>query len=193
MPKTNNSDPAQSILIAAKQLFIDKGISKTSMRDLANTAGVARSTLYLYYTNKEDVLITIVKQEMEAANSFIGRKLTKYSEPADIIVEGLILALKEIPKRPILQAVYASDDNSSSRRIVWGSQIIVDFGEQLMEHVIQPALEHEILQNKVDPDIMVEWVYRILLSFLTLPSNWIKNDKELRATLHALLVPVLLR
>ena len=41
--------------------------------------------------------------------------------------------------------------------------------------------------------MLVEWVYRVLLSFLTLPSNWIKSDQQLRATLHALLVPVLLR
>ncbi len=67
------------------------------------------------------------------------------------------------------------------------------FSEQLMEHVIQPALEMGLLQRQVRPEIMVEWVYRVLLSLLTLPSNWIKSDKELRATLHALLVPVLLR
>jgi hypothetical protein len=40
---------------------------------------------------------------------------------------------------------------------------------------------------------MIEWVYRVLLSFLTLPSNWIKDEQQLRLTLHALLVPVLLR
>jgi hypothetical protein len=45
----------------------------------------------------------------------------------------------------------------------------------------------------VQPQILIEWVYRVLLSFLTLPSNWIENDDQLRATLHALLVPVLLR
>jgi hypothetical protein len=39
----------------------------------------------------------------------------------------------------------------------------------------------------------VEWVYRLLLSFLTLPSNWVKSDAQLRTTLHALLVPVLLK
>ena len=49
------------------------------------------------------------------------------------------------------------------------------------------------LQDAVRPEILVEWVYRLLLSFLTLPSNWIRRDDELRATLHALLVPVLLQ
>ena len=62
-----------------------------------------------------------------------------------------------------------------------------------MENVIQPALQAGLLQDQVQPEIMVEWVYRVLLSFLTLPSNWIEDEQQLRVTLHALLVPVLLR
>ena len=42
-------------------------------------------------------------------------------------------------------------------------------------------------------EVLIEWVYRILLSFLTLPSNWVKGRSQLRATLHALLIPVLLK
>jgi hypothetical protein len=76
--------------------------------------------------------------------------------------------------------------------VIWSSDVIVDFGEELMEDVIRPAGEAGILQDAVRPEILVEWVYRLLLSFLTLPSNWIESDRELRATLHALLVPVLL-
>ncbi len=58
------------------------------------------------------------------------------------------------------------------------------FGERARELARQAAEKGEIL---------VEWVYRLLLSFLTLPSNWIGSDDELRATLRALLVPVLLK
>jgi len=63
----------------------------------------------------------------------------------------------------------------------------------LMDHVVRPAQEAGILQDAVGPEILVEWVYRLLLSFLTLPSNWIQSDARLRATLHALLIPVLLK
>ncbi|MCZ6829868.1 MAG: helix-turn-helix domain containing protein [Gammaproteobacteria bacterium] len=187
------NDPVQQILAAAKQCYLQDGISKTGMKEVAQTADVARSTLYRYFSSKDEVLVAVIKQEMEAANLSITRQLQKYQLPADIVVEGLMLALKEIPERPLLQAVFASDEDSMARRVVWSSDLIIDFGEQLLKHVIQPALELHLLQDRVKPEIMVEWIYRVLLSFLTLPSNWIKTDKELRATLHALLVPVLLR
>jgi len=105
----------------------------------------------------------------------------------------LILAIKEVPRRPLLRAVFASEQDSRARRVVWTSDVIVSFGKELMDHVIRPARDAGILQDSVRPEILVEWVYRLLLSFLTLPSNWVRSDAELRATLHALLVPVLLK
>jgi len=130
---------------------------------------------------------------MAAFNVAIGEQLARQSQAADIIVEGLILAIREIPRRPLLRAVFVSDEDARARRTVWNSEVIVGFGEELMASVIQPAQDAGMLQDKVKPEILVEWVYRVLLSFLTLPSHWMSDEKQLRATLHALLVPVLLR
>lgn len=185
--------PIDTILSAARRCYLEVGISKTGMREVARAAGVARSTLYRYFPSRDDVLVATIKREMDALNISIQERLTGFTEPADVVVEGLILAISEIPRRPLLRAVFVSDEDAKARRTVWGSEIIVSFGEQLMERVIQPALEAKLLQDQVQPEIMVEWVYRVLLSFLTLPSNWIEDEQQLRLTLHALLVPVLLR
>ena len=186
-------DPVATILSAARQCYLDEGISKTGMGEVARAASVARSTLYRYFPSRDDVLVAVIRQEMDAANTAIQKELGAYSEPAEVIVEGLILAISEIPKRPLLRAVFTSDEDAKARRTVWSSEIIVEFGEELMESVIKPAQEAKLLQDQVEPHILIEWVYRVLLSFLTLPSNWIEDDEQLRTTLHALLVPVLLR
>ena len=47
-------------------------------------------------------------------------------DPADHIVEGLVLAIEEIPKQPLLNQVFAGDNNSPARRAVWNSPAIVD-------------------------------------------------------------------
>lgn len=185
--------PIDTILSAARQCYLEVGISKTGMREIARAAGVARSTIYRYFPSRDDVLVATIKREMDALNITIQERLSGFTDPADVVVEGLILAISEIPQHPLLRAVFVSDEDARARRTVWGSEIIVSFGEQLMENVIQLALQAGLLQNQVQPEIMVEWVYRVLLSFLTLPSNWIEDEQQLRVTLHALLVPVLLR
>lgn len=187
------SDPRSEILRAAKQCFLDRGISATGMREVAIAAGVARSTLYRYFPSRDDVLVATIKVEMETANTRISEQLMQYDQPCDFIVEGLLIALDYIPSQPLLKAVFVSDEDAAARRIIWRSNIIVSFGEELMATVVGPAMEAQLLQPHVSADVMVEWVYRVLLSFLTLPSNSIGDETQLRAALHALLVPVLLR
>jgi TetR/AcrR family transcriptional regulator len=187
------SNPVDTILAAAKRCYLSAGISATGMKEVAAEAGVARSTLYRYFPGRDELLVIIIKGEMLDLNEHIGRKMAKFETPADLVVEGLIVAIKEIPRRPLLRAVFTSEEDSRARHVVWSSDVIVSFGEELMDHIIRPALTAGLLQDAVRPEVLVEWVYRLLLSFLTLPSNWVKTDAQLRTTLHALLVPVLLK
>jgi AcrR family transcriptional regulator len=189
----SKTDPTGAILNAARLCYLEQGIAATGMQDVAARAGVARSTLYRYFPGRDDLLIATIKGEMESLNEFIRKKLARKTDLSDQVVEGLILAIREIPRRPLLKVVFASDDGSRARQVIWRSRVIVQFGEELLAHVIGPAVEAGVLQDAVRPEILAEWVYRLLLSFLTLPSNWIRSQRELRATLHALLVPVLLK
>ena len=187
------SDQVVAILTAARRCYLANGIAATGMKEVAASAELARSTLYRYFSGRDDVLVATIIEEMTELNECIRNRLAKYSDPADQVVEGLVVAIKEIPRRPLLYAVFASEGDSRARRVIWSSDAIVSFGEELMDHVIQPARDAGLLQESVRPEILIEWVYRLLLSFLTLPSNWVKSDVQLRATLHALLVPVLLK
>lgn len=182
-----------AILNAAAACFVQLGIEKAGMKEVARAAGVARSTLYRYFPTRDEVLIAVIQREMLAMASAMNRKLKKFPNPADHLVEGLIIAIEEIPKRPLLNAVFAADEASRSRRAVWQSPAIVSLGEDFMQDVITPAVEHGLLQDTTSPEILVEWVYRVLISFLTLPSNFVRNRKQLRTTLHTLLIPVILK
>jgi TetR/AcrR family transcriptional regulator len=186
-------DPVDTIIDAARRCYLAKGIAATGMKEVADSAGVARSTVYRYFPGRDDLLVATIKDEMAQLNTRLRKRLAKYPHPADQVVEGMIVAIKEVPQRPLLRAVFASDEDSRARRVIWSSDVIVLFGKELMDHVISPARDAGLLQDAVRPEVLIEWVYRLLLSFLTLPSNWVRTDAQLRATLHALLVPVLLR
>jgi AcrR family transcriptional regulator len=186
-------DLIASILAAARRCYLASGISATTMQEVADAADVARSTVYRYFPGRDDLLVATIKGEMEQLNKRLRKRLAKYPDPADQLVEGLIVAIKEVPRRPLLRAVFASEEDTRARHAIWSSDVIVRFGEELMDHVISPARDAGLLQDAVRPEVLVEWVYRLLLSFLTLPSNWVRSDVQLRATLHALLVPVLLK
>ena len=54
---------AQRILLAAVKVFDKYGLHKTTMRDIAESAGMSKSSLYYYFRSKKDILSSVVKLE----------------------------------------------------------------------------------------------------------------------------------
>lgn len=51
-----------SILNAAAEIFARKGYQRATMREIADAAGVAPGTIYLYFDDKRDLLLKIAEQ-----------------------------------------------------------------------------------------------------------------------------------
>ncbi|MEO6352776.1 MAG: TetR/AcrR family transcriptional regulator [Oxalobacteraceae bacterium] len=54
----------QELLAAALDFFVDKGFAATRLTDVAARAGVSKGTLYLYFTNKEDLFKAVVRENL---------------------------------------------------------------------------------------------------------------------------------
>lgn len=50
----------QSLLTAARELFMENGVAKTSIDQIASRAQVAKGTFYLYFRDKDDLLQALV-------------------------------------------------------------------------------------------------------------------------------------
>lgn len=82
----NKSDPEDIILAAAKRCYLAAGISATGMKEVATSAGMARSTLYRYFPGRDELLVATIKGEMVNLNERIRKKMAKYHSPADLVV-----------------------------------------------------------------------------------------------------------
>jgi TetR/AcrR family fatty acid metabolism transcriptional regulator len=58
------SDKHSKILQAAIKVFAQKGFFSARISDIANEAKVADGTIYLYFNNKYDILISIFEEEI---------------------------------------------------------------------------------------------------------------------------------
>lgn len=54
----------QELLAAALDLFVERGFTATRLDDVAARAGVSKGTLYLYFTNKEELFKAVVRDSM---------------------------------------------------------------------------------------------------------------------------------
>ena len=54
----------QELLAAALDLFVERGFALTRLEDVAKRAGVSKGTLYLYFTNKEELFKAVVRESI---------------------------------------------------------------------------------------------------------------------------------
>lgn len=57
-------DRGEQILAAAYTVFGEKGFFTAKMDDIAQEAGVAKGTLYLYYANKEELFHAVIEKNL---------------------------------------------------------------------------------------------------------------------------------
>ncbi|MDP4547478.1 MAG: TetR family transcriptional regulator [Marinobacter sp.] len=85
----------ESILDAAEQVFIDKGVARGSLEQIAHTAGVTRGAIYWHFLNKQDILDAM----LERVRAPLGEMLASAREGGDNL-ENLkavcILALRKL-------------------------------------------------------------------------------------------------
>lgn len=54
----------KEIFDASVHLFLEKGFTETSMREIARASGVGKSTLYDYYQSKDEILVSYFAEEI---------------------------------------------------------------------------------------------------------------------------------
>jgi len=62
------SDKRARILTAAERTFARHGFFAAKVADVAKEAGVADGTIYLYFKNKDDLLISVFERRMQQVN-----------------------------------------------------------------------------------------------------------------------------
>lgn len=58
------TEKQKGILVAATELFAEKGYAATSTSEIAKKAGVAEGTIFRHYKSKKDLLLTVVSPTM---------------------------------------------------------------------------------------------------------------------------------
>lgn len=69
------------ILLAAMQVFAQKGTANTKMIDIAKSAGIGKGTIYEYFSSKEDIFLTGFQHFFEDFEKNITAAIKKNHNP----------------------------------------------------------------------------------------------------------------
>jgi TetR/AcrR family fatty acid metabolism transcriptional regulator len=73
----------QRITDAAVAVFAERGFHLARIRDIAQRAGVADGTIYLYFRNKEEILLSIFEEKMDLLLQGVHEALADVADPTE--------------------------------------------------------------------------------------------------------------
>ncbi len=76
----------QRITAAARRIFATKGFHATDMADIAGEVGLARNSLYRYFSNKDTLLVACIQGDMEPHLDRLVALTDDYPEPVPRII-----------------------------------------------------------------------------------------------------------
>lgn len=81
--KDRRGDKRLRITEAAIQVFAERGFHSARVSDIARAAGVADGTIYLYFKNKEDLLLCIFEEKMVVLRDGLMEALEGVTDPGE--------------------------------------------------------------------------------------------------------------
>lgn len=88
------------ILENARNVFVEKGFKKVTMKDIVEACEISRGGLYLYFSNTYEIFLEVMRMESEEADDVFSDSITEDATAADI----LLLFLKEQKKELLRQS-----------------------------------------------------------------------------------------
>lgn len=77
------ADKHKKIVKAATKVFAEKGFFSARISEIAKEAKVADGTIYLYFNNKYDILVTIFEEEMGKIIARLKHELALHDDPIE--------------------------------------------------------------------------------------------------------------
>jgi TetR/AcrR family fatty acid metabolism transcriptional regulator len=110
-----DSRKREKILQAAVAVFARKGFYQSKVSEIAQAAEVADGTIYLYFHNKDDILISIFEEAMTRIITVMRTKIGRETDPLKKIEQFARTHLGLVKKNMALSEVIQVEIRQSSK------------------------------------------------------------------------------
>lgn len=120
-------DRPREICAAALAVFAEKGFAAARLEEIARRAGVSKGTLYLYFTDKEDLFRAVVRDtvapNLEAVQQAIAAADLPFAMVVDMFLARFAEVADRVPVGAVAKMVIGESRNFPELAKVWHDQV----------------------------------------------------------------------
>lgn len=184
----------ERVLDAGLELFIEFGLRRTTMEDVATRAGIGRATAYRRFSDKDQLIQFVILRECQRELDRIEEDLKNISVGLDKVLESFVLAVIRAHAHPLLTRLLTSEPETILpffTQKLW--QMMAFFRVYLASMLDRVQEEGSI--RKQSTEMMAELMLRLMQSMLLSPDGVMNpsDEKCVRKVADLYLRPLLAR
>jgi len=165
----------KDILDAAVSVFAEEGFHKAKISKIAEVAGVATGSVYVYYKNKEDLLATIFQDLWEKlADELKSIASNQNLSPIEKIDGMLDLVFDIFTENPSLALVFVNEQHNLIRT---GQDDFFEYYEKFLdegERVVKEGIDKNVFSDNLELKIFRYYLFGAIRNLL---HHWATSPK----------------
>ncbi len=175
MGRSREGGKHQRILQAAVNIFAEKGFYKAKISEIAREAGVADGTIYLYFKNKDDILIQLFEEEMDRMIQAMREEISPLRDPLEKLKVFVRRHMGVVEANPRLAEVIQVELRQSNKFVKNYTNRKFQEYLNVLEEIIREGQQEGVIRADVEPAIAKRVIFGALDEMSTF---WVLSKKR---------------
>lgn len=178
MPKPDPSARRAEVLAISAKLFAENGYRATTVRDIADAAGILSGSLYHHFDSKESMIDEILRAFLDELFGTYRAVLASVADPREQLRGCVIASFTAIDRRPDAVAIYQAEARTLAQQERFGyiAELLDEF-RAMWRGIITRGVETGSFRADLDVDV----TYRFLRDTVWVAVRWYRPDGPLPA------------
>lgn len=165
-------DRREVILREAAELFARQGVAATTVREIADAAGILSGSLYHHFTSKDEIVEAVLATFLQELRERYDEVVAGTGEATEKL-RGLVdVSLEMIAKHPRATEIYQSDAHR-----LRASDGFVEESTRAVRAAWVSVLEEGVRSGAFRADVPVKVLYPLLRDGLWLTARWFRPTR----------------
>ncbi|KQZ68625.1 hypothetical protein ASD66_15160 [Nocardioides sp. Root151] len=189
------SPETQRILDAALEQFAEFGIKRTTIGDIARTAGIDRVTVYRRVGNKDAVIQAVVTREATRLFELVAATARRGTTIEERVELGFTSMMEQVRGNAMLARMLQVEPETVLMQLTTDGSLLVTGATVATLGFFDEAVQDGLLDSTDGMEAAAELLVRIVHSYMLTPRALVDLDthQKLRDFARAHLVPMVLR
>lgn len=157
-----SADKHRKIIRAATKVFAKKGFFNARISDIAKEAKVADGTIYLYFKNKFDILISVFEQEVGKLTAQVTGLIEQESDPKVKLQIFISKHLEEMKKNRNLAEVIHIELRQTNKLVRDYRKNSFSSYLNIVSTIIEEGKQQQIFRQNIQSDVAKQILFGAL-------------------------------